>query len=629
VEKTDYTQIEKHPLTQILAGAAVLDHVPQFDGTNYVAQFPVGAYQTGGLLGRVSEINVTGAGATASVSGKRMTINVASSSLTGTSGNGLTVGANSVSLAQATTLSAGAMPAYPSSNATFLFLRGDGLWAIPPSGGGGGGGTMNGWRSQLVNTFGAVQSTVNITDNFVEQMQAGTGINITQTDLGGGSRFTISLAAGAGYTHPAYTPQNFMPSLTGNVLTVPAIVTDAIGSVTGITAQSFTLPSGGGGSLTGNSGNGLTVTANTVTLALANTSSAGAMPTLPNNANLFLNGVGAWATPPSGGGGGAVTSVTSGNPTALAVSPTTGGVVVTPNGQSTTLGSAWNPATRILSIPVGTYQGGILTSSTLNQFDLSVAASANTVEVRSEGITIGQAAILNFKGAGVTVANGVGMEITIAGASGGGLSGISINGTGSYTGLSFTGAGVSVSGSIVTISGAGGGLVGTSGNGLTVGTNSVSLAIATTGSAGAMPVLSGVTTQYLSGAGTWVGLPSSGLPSATQGQTMYYDGSAWVATNLIQHNVFPSTDTTVINNRLQLLYNSGNIVINADGSNPFIGSGGSGDFSIYTSQSGTGLRIQGGTNKIGFFDATPVNKPSTTNDITSVRNALIALGLIS
>jgi hypothetical protein len=588
MEQTHYTQIVPQPVEYLATAGATLDTVPVFAGVNYTPQYPVSAFQAGASLGRVAEINVTGAGATASVSGKRMTINVAGSSLTGTSGNGLTVGANSVSLAQATTLSAGAMPAYPALNATFLYLRGDGLWAIPPSGGGGGGGTMNGWRSQLVNQFNAAVSTVNITDNFVNQMQAGTGINITQTDLGGGSRFTISLEAGAGYTHPAYTPQNFMPSLTGNVLTVPAIVTDAIGSVTGITAQSFTLPSGGGSSLTGNSGNGLTVTANTVTLALANTSSAGAMPTLPNNSSLFLNGVGAWATPPSGGGG-AVTSVTSGNPTALAVSPTTGGVVVTPNGQSTVLNSAWNPSTRILSIPVGTYQGGILTSSVLNQFDLTVAATTNTVEVRSEGVTIGQAAILNFKGAGVTVTPGVGYEINIPGATGGGLAGISINGVGSYPGLSITGAGVSVSGSIVTISGGGGGgLVGTSGNGLTVGTNSVSLAIATNSSAGAMPVLSGISTQYLSGAGTWLNVPSggggvtgsvagawdnstrqisipslgftsglitssglasfvipTGLPNGALANTLYHDGSAWQATSKVSVN--PNTSKMAVN----------------------------------------------------------------------------------
>lgn len=613
--QTHYTQIEKHPLTQILAGAAILDHVPQFDGTNYVAQFPVGAYQTGGLLGRVSEINVTGAGATASVSGKRMTINVAGSSLTGTSGNGLTVGANSVSLAQATTISAGAMPAYPSLNPTFLFLRGDGLWAQPPSSGGGGGGTMSGWRSQLVNSFGFVQSTVNIADNFVEQFQAGSGINITQTDLGGGSRFTISLAAGAGYTHPSYTPQNFMPSLVGNVITIPAITTDGIGSVPSITGQSFTLPSGGG-ALTGNSGNGLTVTADTVTLALANTGSAGAMPALPNNANLFLNGTGTWTTPPTGGGGGGVLTGTSGN-----------GLTVSANAVSlslATVGSAG--AMAALSGNVNQYYAGNGSWQTIPS-----GGGGNTVEVRYNDNTVNPAAfIINFKGAGVTsVVNGIGVEVTIPGATGGGLSGISINGVGSYPGLSFTGAGVSVSGSIVTISGAGGGLVGTSGNGLTVGTNSVSLAIATTSTAGAMPVLSGFNTQYLSGAGTWVGLPSSGLPSATTGQTMYYNGSAWVATSMIEHNPFPSTNVTVVNNRLQLLYNSGNVVIDPSDSNPTIGSAGFGDFSIYTSISTAGLKLQLASQKMGFFGATPVNKPSTTNDITSVRNALIALGLIS
>ncbi len=506
-----YTQVDKHPLTQILGGAAVIDHVPVFDGTNYTAQFPMGAYQTGGLLGRVSEINITGAGATASVSGKRMTINIPSGALAGTSGNGLTVGANSVSLAQATTVSAGAMPAYPSSNPTFLFLRGDGLWAQPPSSGGGGGGTMNGFRSQLVNQFGAVVSSVNIADNFVEQFQAGNGIDIQQGNLGGGSRFTISLAAGAGYTHPVYTAQNFMPSLTGNVLTVPAITTDTIGSVTGITAQSFTLPSGGG-ALTGNNGNGLTVTANSVSLALANTFSAGAMPALPNNANLFLNGTGAWATPPTGGGGGVLTG-TSGN-----------GLTVSANAVSLALAT------------VGSAGAMAALSGNVNQY---------------------------YAG------NGSWQTLP----SGGGIAGISVNGIGTYPNIIVDGAGVSVSGNHITVLG-------------------------------------------------------SSLPVGAISQTMYHNGSAWVATNFIQHNPFPSTDTTVINNRLQLLYNSGNIVINPDGSNPFIGSAGSGDFSIYTSQSGTGLRLQDVGNKIGVFGAAPVGRqtlPAAATDLPSAITLLNAL----
>lgn len=759
------------PVSYLDSTGALADHVVSFNGVNYTPRYPVAALSAGTLLGRASEINVTGA--TTTLVGNRMNINVASSALTGTSGNGLLVTPTTVTLSQATTASGGAMPAYPSSNPTFLFLRGDGLWAIPPgTGGGGGGGTMNSWRSQLVNQFGAVQSTVNITDNFVEQFQAGTGIDITHTNLGGGARFTISLAAGAGYTHPPYTPYNFMPSLVGSTLTVPAITTDAIGSVTNITSQAFVLPSGGGG-LVGTSGNGLTVTANTVSLALVNTSSPGATPTLPNNANLFLNGVGAWVAPPSGGG--AVTSVTSGNPTALTVSPTTGGVVVTPNGQSTTLNNAWNPTTRILSLPVGVYQGGVLTSSSLAFYDLSVASSANTVEVRYNDVTINPAAaIINFKGAGVTsVTNGVGTEITISGGSGGVTS---FNGnTGAINLVSGTNTSVVALGGgtfRVDATGGGGGgssLIGFSGNGLAVFPDNVSLAIASTTSAGAMPVLSGNSAQYLSGAGTWVNVPSVGsavtsvtsgnaavlnvapttgnviitptgttasffpafntftktlsLPNQTHnggllssqgttlidlsslagtsgvtslngltgilsltstnglvvtptgsnvrvnlptngvwGETLYYDlgTNEWKATSKLSVN--PSTSQAIINmdgGGAQVRISAGTFGVNANGvefTTSYTDIGGLGalrmngfpvninlgtsngtktylgrvdvsgsNAGIVATENGTDLT----TAKLSFYGATPITRPSTTNDITSVRNALIALGLIS
>lgn len=521
--QTHYTQIVRTPPSYLDATGYVTDNVPVFDGVTLSPQFPIAAFNANTSLGRVAEINITGAGGLATVLGKRLTINIDKGlnarsvypsvgvyqSITNLDvGVGITTsfasGTLAIAAAPATTSSIGAMPAYPLSNPTFVFLRGDGLWAVPPSSGGGGGGTMNGWRSQLVNQFGAVQSSVNITDNFVQQFQSGTGIDIQHVDLGGGSRVTIGLAAGGGYIHPTYTAFNFMPSLVGNTLTIPAITTDTIGSTASITAQSFTLPTGGSYTHPAYSPQTFTPTLVGTTLTVAGFSrdAIGSLDTItPFSFTL-----------PSSGGG-AVSSVSSGNPTVLTVSPTTGAVVVTPIGQSTTLNSAWNSSTRILSIPVGVYQGGILTSSFLNQFDLTPAVSTSTVEVRFNDVTVNPAAyIINFKGAGVqSVTNGIGVEITIPGASGGGgISGVSINGVGTYANIIVDGAGVSVVGNHITISGGGGGgvLGGTSGNGLIVNPNSVSLNLASIFSAGAMPVLPNNANVFLNGVGAWATPPS-------------------------------------------------------------------------------------------------------------------------
>jgi hypothetical protein len=403
-----------------------------------------------------------------------LTLPSSGGSLTGTSGNGLTVSPNSVSLAVATTSSPGAMPAFPSLNPTFLFLRGDGLWAQPPAGGGGSSYTQ--WRAQVADTFGNVLSQDSITDNGILRFVAGSNVTISQTSLGAGATaITISATSG-----------------------------------------------GGGGSLTGTSGNGLTVTPTTVSLALATTSSAGAMPAFSGNSLTYLRGDGFWGFLPSGSG--AVNSVTTGNGAVLSVTPTTGSVVITPIGLSTTLNSGWNSTTKTLSLPVPVYQGGILLSASVANFDLSSlggGGGGTTIEVRKDGAVIGQASILNFTGPGVFVSTGVGYEINIPGGIGGGVT--SFNST--------VGAINLVNGTNTTITNLGGGtfridatagsasLAGFSGNGLSVTSNTVSLAMASLANAGAMPVLSGISTQYLNGLGQWTTPPSGsgGITSVVSG----------------------------------------------------------------------------------------------------------------
>lgn len=439
--------------------------------------------------------------------------------LAGTSGNGLTVTSNSVSLALAAFGAPGAMPGLTFNTAQFL--RADGQWAAPSTS------SFTQWRTQVADApFGNVLSQDFITENGILRFVAGSNISISQTSLGAGATaITISATSG-------------------------------------------------GGSLTGTSGNGLTVTPTTVSLALATTSSAGAMPAFSGNSLTYLRGDGFWGFLPSGSG--AVNSVSTGNGAVLSVTPTTGSVVITPIGLSTTLNSAWNSTTKTLSLPVPVYQGGILLSASVANFDLSSlggGSGSNTIEVRKDGAVIGQASILNFTGSGVFVSTGVGYEINIPGGIGGGVT--SFNST--------VGAISLVNGTNTTITNLGGGtfrvdatagsasLAGFSGNGLSVTSNTVSLAMASLANAGAMPVLSGVSTQYLNGLGQWttpsiavgvtsfnsttgaitlingtnttvvnvgsgqfrVDVPNMGLPPGTLNNTLRHNGTAWEPTNTL------------------------------------------------------------------------------------------------
>lgn len=526
--QTHYTQIVPQPVEYLATAGATLDTVPVFAGVTYTPQFPVSAFQAGASLGRVAEINITGTGGTASVSGKRMTINMDKG-----------VNARSVSPSVGSYL--------PVANIDF--------------------------GAGFLTSFGANTVTVSTTaaTPLIGMSNAGTGVGIIENPGAANSFTTRSISAGAGI------------------------------SVTQI-GSNIQISSVAGAGLVGTSGNGLTVTANSVALALASISSAGAVAQLSGTGTDYFAGDGTFKPLPSagvssfngatgaiqwvngtnttvvslgggqfrldavGGGGGAVTSVTSGNPTALTVSPTTGGVVVTPNGQSTTLGSAWNPTTRILSISAGTYQGGILTSSLLNQYDLSVAATSNTVEVRKDGTVIGQAAILNFTGAGVTVTPGVGFEINIPAVSGGGgIAGVSVNGVGTYTNLIFNGAGVSVSGNQVTVA-------------------------------------------------------SSGfLPAGAQYQTLWNNGTNWLPTSVIAVSDSAGAQNVTID-----VLNTIKLKRQPVTPPPF----GVIDETSEIEIGSAGVKI--GTTRLGFYSSTPVGKPFvTTGNLASLETALSNLGLIN
>lgn len=223
----------------------------------------------------------------------------------------------------------------------------------------------------------------------------------------------------------------------------------------------------GSSGLVGNNGNGLSVTANTVTMSLATTGNAGAMPALSGTTTTFLRGDGQWANVATGGiagisvnGAGTYTNINFGAGLSVIgnnITAVSSGHTI--NNSASGIGIVQTAGFATSHTLKGLIQGANV-SITDNGTSITIASTGGggfPLEVRKDGVTINPStAILNFKGAGVSVVNGVGVEVTIPGG-GGGLAGISVNGIGTYTNLNFLGAGVAVSGNNITISGGGGG----------------------------------------------------------------------------------------------------------------------------------------------------------------------------
>jgi hypothetical protein len=422
----------------------------------YAPGNPVAVFGNNTFLGRVSEVNVQGS-ATTSVVGNRATINVSAGaiSVNGQSASQIITGTNITA-----SVSGGVATLNVSSGSAGVSLF------------------------NTLGTNGLVATPGFSTSHNIKSLVQGSGITITD--------FGTYLQIGA-------------------------------------TASS-------GGGLIGTTGNGLTVSSNQVSLSLATTSSPGAMPAFSGSSAHFLRGDGFWgilgasAVTSFNGATGAINWVNGTNSTVVNLGGGNFRLDVTGGGGTSghTIGNGALGA-GIVSIP------GFSTSHTLKGLlgtggttvtdmgshiviNSTLGGGSNSIEVRQNSMIVNSlTSILNFTGAGVTATNNAGIvDIHIPGGSGGGITGISLNGVGNYSNIIFSGAGVSVSGNIITILGGSGGgsLIGFSGNGLSVTSNSVSLAMASGANAGAMPLLSMNGTQYLNGLGQWV-TPSVGVAGVT------------------------------------------------------------------------------------------------------------------
>lgn len=511
-----YIQVDRHPLSQILAGTAIVDHVPQFDGTVYVSQYPIAALNAGTALGRVSEINITGTGGLGTVSGKRLTINVDKGvnarSVSPSVGVyqsvvNLDFGAGLTTSFSANTVTVSAAASTPQINLTNN-NAGVGIVQVPGTNSafvlkslvGAGGTTVQDMGSYIqINSTSGGGGSITLGNTGTGQgivVSPGTGSSFSLKGLVGVNGITIQdfgnylqingSGVGGSYTHPSYTPQTFTPTLVGTTLTVAGFSRDSIGSVDTITPYSFTLPSGGGGIV-----------------------------------GISLNGAGTYTNIIFGSG--------------FSVS----GNTVTNTGAGHTLGNGALGA-GIISVPgfatshtlKGLLGGGSTTVTDMGSHILITSTSGGgtgSIETRKDNVVVNSTtSIINFTGAGVNVSNLGYVEVNIPGAAGGGIAGISVNGIGTYTNLTIDGA-VSIAGNHITVTGGGGGGVGSvtvtspiTNTGTTsnpiIGLQVSGIAAGTYGASNAIPVLTvdvygritGITTQPPTGGGGAVTSVTSG-----------------------------------------------------------------------------------------------------------------------
>jgi hypothetical protein len=405
------------------------------------------------------------------------------------------------------------------------------------------------------------------------------GINIATT----GTTVEISGSGGGSYTHPTFPVQSFGAFLLGSDLNFELPVMNNQGHITGKTAYSFTLPSGGGGG----SYTHPTFPVTTFNAAIAGTTLNIDLPTVNSQGHTIGKSSVALALP-SGGVSTTIANVGTGIPLSTGTAPNYSlksiaagpGINLTEFGGTLTVSSTGGSYTHP-TFPVTTFNAAIA-GSTLN-IDLPT--------VNSQGHTIGKASValaLPSGGSGVTITNfsTVGQPLIInAGA-----------------GPNFFLRGLSA------------------GTGITLATDPASQDIVINN--------------------------SNSLPVGSHTQTLRYNAS----NQLVPNNTVRISDDDMLNvgtNTIAQMRNATRSFAFGDNFNTstqktfsitfgnvqyfvpprthtFYLVGGDISGSIFTT-----FEVNVETRKIGFFGAIPVSRPSTTNDITSVRNALIALGLIS
>lgn len=419
----------------------------------------------------------------------------------------------------------------------------------------------------------------------------------------------------------------------------------------------------------------------------------------------------------SGGGGGGITGIAvngAGNYTNLEFAGAgvnvAGNVITIPGasgggGSTTTLTHSGAGTATLFTGTAPNYtmkgmrslSGSLIITETASTVDFEVsAASLGSINVLSNNTPIGTVQNLNFIGFASVINGGNIANITAPGG-GGGSFGVNVNNAGPFSNLTFTGAGVSVSGSTITIPGGGGGgsaginilnqgaafmtgvttldiwngtlqniapgfarlvlpngggggitgiQINSAGNytginfvggGVSVAGNTVNI---NGGSSGVQSLVNGTNTTVVNqGGGVWrvdANVSGGGLPSGFQNALMWHNGSQWGANStMVLTNVTPffGSNNWRLTNIPSITSHGLSFAASiqlASESHLYLNSN-IGDVRI-NSPSGTiqcaGNSFTCTTSSMGFFGASPISRPSTTNDITSVRNALIALGLI-